>query len=152
VSPLAFVTDRARLREADTTAGAVVRFAGHCLQYIIFQSLNYGGKRLLELVKNVPGGIDFLNVSVYTNINQAGRAADCNQQGETNMTFYKVPAAIEKETEKAYLDENLGWLPKSAVELTEKDNNQMRWLYIPAWLAKQKGVNKYTPNTYVEER
>lgn len=65
------------------------------------------------------------------------------------MTTYKVPASIEKETDKAILDENLGWLPKSVITLTERDNNLMRWMIIPAWLARQKGINKYTPNVKV---
>ena len=65
------------------------------------------------------------------------------------MTTYIVPASIEKETEKAFLDENLGWLPKSVVTVTEQDNNQMRWMFLPSWLARQKGINKYTPNVKV---
>ena len=58
--------------------------------------------------------------------------------------FFKVPAAIEKETEKAILDENLGWLPKSKIEITEeKDNNGVRWMEIPAWLIRSKGIPQY---------
>jgi hypothetical protein len=85
VSPLAFVAHLTRLGDADTTAGAVVRFTGHCLHCTIFGTSFFAPRRRLELVKNTPGGIDFLNVSVYTNINEAGRAADCNQQGEETM-------------------------------------------------------------------
>lgn len=51
--------------------------------------------------------------------------------------FYKVPAAIEKETEKAILDENLGWLPKSKVEI------ENGWIILPAWLLKSKGISPY---------
>ena len=51
--------------------------------------------------------------------------------------FYKVPASIEKETEKAILDENLGWLPKSKVEV------ENGWITLPAWLLKSKGISPY---------
>lgn len=58
--------------------------------------------------------------------------------------FYVLPAAIDGETDKSFHDENLGWLPKSKIEITsEKDNNGLRWMTIPAWLLTKKGIYPY---------
>ncbi len=54
--------------------------------------------------------------------------------------FYRMPVVIEKETEKAIFDEQLGWFPKSKIEVeAEKDNNGIRWMIVPAWLLANKG-------------
>ncbi len=53
--------------------------------------------------------------------------------------YYTYPVTIERETEKAYLFEGLGWFPKSQVILGEEPQEyyESQYASIPAWLAQK---------------
>lgn len=58
-----------------------------------------------------------------------------------NTTYYATYATIEKETEKAILHSEFGWMPKSQIRKFNSPMGQM--VAMPAWLKMQKSRSNY---------